>query len=149
MKLFFIFLLLAVFIQSSFLGINLALVLITARSFASDNKSNFYFAFMAGVLIGVLTSQNIGIWALAFVILVKALQVVKKLPVSANYLTIFPYSLVLILLIDFLTSLNLHFSFQIYKPVIEAVLVVPIFVIIKFWEERFVPTPAIKLKIRK
>ncbi|MBI2022593.1 hypothetical protein HYS97_01970 [Candidatus Daviesbacteria bacterium] len=141
--------LIAAFIQTSFLQVNLCLVLIICRSLIVERDSDYPIAFFSGLLLGILSSQNLGFWPVVFLILVKLIKLFKKLPFSSNYLTILPISLVLILSTAFLEKLIFNQSLNYLKIVFEFILILPTYVAMLFWEDRFVIEKDIKLKIRE
>ncbi len=141
MKTYFLIFTLACFIQSSFLPINLCLSLLVARSYVVDDNLNYILAFYIGILLGILNPINLGAWALGFLILV-------KLPFSQNILTILPVCFLLILGVTFVESWILQSSINYWKIFVEFILIIPFYAIFHFWEDLFVMSPGIKLKIR-
>lgn len=148
MKLFLFLLIIASFLQSSFLPMNLVLILIICRSYVVDETSNYLNAFIAGTFLGFLTTQNIGFWALILTIVVKIIHLSRKLPVSSNNFTIIPVAFVMILIVSLVEKLVFNLPFNFLKILLESLLCLPTFILIRFWEERFVIRPEIKLKIR-
>ena len=148
MKIFIFLLILAAFLQSSFIPINLVLILLIARSLAIPEKQNLYAAFLAGILLGLLQSQNLGFWTLSFVLLVKLLTLSKKLPFSRNLLTVLIVSGLALGLVSLGQSLYFHQAFELSKLIWEIVLSGPVYLMILFWEERFVVKPETRLKLR-
>ena len=146
----FIFLIiLAAFLQSSFIPINLVLILLICRSLVISQKENLILAFLGGILVGVLESQNLGFWTLTFLVLVKLLSLSKKLPVSKNILTILTVSSVAILLVSYLEQLVFKQTVDLKTVLIEIVVTVPFYFLVLFWEERFVVKPDNRLKLRR
>jgi hypothetical protein len=137
------------FMQTTFLPINLALVLIIARSLLVEDRRNYIIAVIGGVILGLLASQNIGVWALVFLIITKAIFLVKKLPVSAGWIFIFPVSGVIIILASLLEGKLLNQNLNTVKIVIEVFMTVPIYILMKYTLERFGATSEIKLKLNR
>lgn len=148
MKLFILLLILIALIQTSFLPFNLVLVALLSRSLITEAVENYYLAFGIGIFLGVLASQNIGFWPIVFLLTVKLAYIVKKFPLSANAFTVIPIALVVLVGVEFLQQLVFAQSFDFKKTVTEAALTFPAYLIIKFWEERFIVKREIKLKIR-
>src|SRR3989344_8289481 len=115
MKLFFLAFLLAAFIQTSFLDINLCLMLIIARSFVVERPSNYTVAFGGGIILGFLSGQNLGYLAVIFLITTKLIQIFKKLPISSNFLTVIPISAVIMVIFAWLESLFFNRTFNLLK----------------------------------
>jgi len=136
------------FLQSAFLGASLVLVLIVARSLVIEDRDNLFLAFFGGLILSFLTQVNLGYYPLVFILIVKLAGLLRKLPVSFNLLTVLICGGILILVTAFLDSLFIEIPFLIYPHLIEIVLVLPFYFLIKFWEERFLSKPGMKLKMR-
>lgn len=147
MRLFIFALVLTAFLQTSFLQFPLCLSMLICRSYVVDEKQNYYLAFAAGLLLGFLSTQNVGFWALIFIFVVKVVHMIKKLPFTANTITILPVSFILTAAVSLLESFIFSSSFNIYNPILAAIFSLPILIAIRFWEERFTVRPGIKLKI--
>ena len=140
----------AAFLQTSFVGINLVLLLIAARSFVIETRSNYFLAFGSGILVGILSAQNIGYWPLILLITVKIAHLFRKLPFSISILTFMP---VLILSLTTATGVEYLFLKQTINWVkvgVEFIVGIPLFLFIRFWEDRFmIHTQSVKLRMRK
>jgi hypothetical protein len=140
----------AAFLQTSFVGINLVLLLIASRSFVIETRSNYFLAFGAGILVGILSAQNIGYWPLILLITVKIAHLIRKLPFSISILTFIP---VLILSLSVATGVEYLFLKQTInwvKVAVEFIVGIPIFLFIRFWEDRFmIHSQSVKLRMRK
>lgn len=149
MKTYFFLLILAAFLQASFLPLNLVLMLLICRSLVlPGKKENLILAFAAGILLSLLQSQNIGFWALVFLLVVRGVALTKKLPVSKNLLTVLSVSIITITLVTLTQQLFFKQSFDPKLVLFESVLILPLYLIMLFWEERFEVRPEIKLKLR-
>lgn len=148
MKLFILILIISIFLQTSFVPLDLSLILLLSRAYVTDEKINLYLAFISGVLLGILSSQNIGIWPLIFLIVVKIAGLMRQLPISANFLTILPISFFLLGLVHLTKSFFLNQSLNFNFFLLDLIITLPIYILISFWEDRFVPKADIKLKIR-
>lgn len=135
------------FTQSAFLPFNLVLVLLVARSLAVEDRNNLVLAFAGGLVLSFLTQVNLGYWPLVFILTVKLTAMVKKLPISFNPLIIFLSGSVIVLLVALTGSLFINEKIQIFSHIIESVLIVPVFYLVRAWEERFVVKGAIKLRM--
>lgn len=135
------------FLQSAFLPVNLILVAIIARSMVLEDKSNYFLAFMAGLILSFLTLVNLGYYPLIFIIAVKSISLLKKLPVSFSPLMIFLYGSLVIAGIAMVNDFFIGVQIKIYPQLVEAILVLPAYYLVKIWEERFIIKPQIKLKV--
>lgn len=147
MRLFIFTLILASFIQTAFLEIPLCLTMLICRSFVTEEKQNYYLAFFSGLLLGLLSTQNIGFWPLIFLVIVKLTHLIRKLPFTANFLSIVPITFILLTLALYSESLISNSKIIFGNIYLSTILSLPIFLMIKFWEERFTVKPGIKLKI--
>lgn len=147
MKVYFLLLTLIALFQTSFLPVNLCLLVIIAKSFASYDKENYYLAFFTGIMLGILSPVNLGFWALVFLIVVYLTHLARKLPITANNLTILPVSFVIILTVTLLESIILKQKINIRIIFIDTMLMLPLFIFVKIWEERFVVKDELKLKL--
>lgn len=134
------------FLQSAFLGVNLVVVLVAARSLVIDDRDNLFLAFFGGLILSFLTQVNLGYYPLVLILIVKTSVVLKRLPVSFNLLTIFLAGGFLIAIGAILNSLFIDQPVKVWPLVIEAVLLLPFFYLVRFWEERFL-TKSVKLKV--
>lgn len=148
MKLFILTIVVASLFQTSLLPVNLVLLLLLTRSLITDERSNLWSAFFAGVLLGLLSGANLGFWAVIFLVVVKLAVIIKQLPIQINLRTVLPISLGIIVLVNLVEWWFLKVSLSQLKVLTEALLSLPIYVIVGWWEERFVVAPAVKLKLR-
>jgi hypothetical protein len=146
MKTFIVILMIAAFLQASFVGVNLCLILLLSRAFAADDSANLYMSFGAGVLLGILTSQNSGLLAIMYMIASKLMSMSHNIPFFSTQLMVIPYSFVLILLFSFAQSFLYQQSVDYILILIESLLVLPVFFLVKIWEENFNFKKDIKLK---
>lgn len=147
MKTFLLVLSLFAFLQSAFLPINMVLVLIIARSLVVEDRENLFAAFFGGLILSFLAQVNLGYYPLLFIFIVKIAGMLKKLPVSFNYLMVFLSGIFLITIGTLLNSFFIGINFEIYSHIIEAILVLPVYYLIKFWEDRFIVKPHMKLRV--
>ena len=149
MWIFYLLLILAALLQTTFIPVNLVLILILARSFIAEDRSNYFAAFGAGIILGVMSTQNIGIWATIFLVVVRIIHLIKRLPIFENARTFLPTALLILLTVKFFEMLIFSQKTDYRVVVIEAVVSMPIFWMIRIWEERFIVKPQIKLKLRR
>lgn len=146
MKLFAFLLLLAAFLQTSFLSLNLCLLLLISRSYAVHKKDNYYLAFLAGIIIGILTTVNLGIWPLIFLVVVLLCHTIRRLPIMNRTITVVPLTLIILLVVNGLEFLFFKTPVNWLTLVIGSIINLPIFYLVKEWEERFITKPGLKLK---
>lgn len=148
MKTFTFILVVSVFLQSSFLPFNLVLILLICKSLAKPDKYNLILAFGAGILVGILQSQNIGFWALSFLLLVRLVSLSKMLPFSKNIITIQVVLAIAIIAMGAFERVYLGQSFESSTALTEIFLSLPVYIILMFWNERFILKTDSRLKLR-
>lgn len=148
MKTFVIILILASFLQASVLPINLVLLLIMIRSYIRVEKSNLYLAFGLGLLLSHLEHTPLGLYSLVFLGLVEITHLFSKAPISRNFVTVIPFMLIIIIINDVFTSLIRGFSIQLLPQIlVEVLLILPIYIVLRMWEERFTVRKEVRLKV--
>lgn len=136
------------FLQSTFIFLDLVLIILILRSYIVLDKSNFYLAFGFGLLLSHLNFTPLGFQSLIFLLIVGATHLISKSPFSSNLFTIIPITFVFLSLNNVALSLLLHQSIQIsLKILLESLFSLPIYIFFRMWEERFVVKPGIKLKL--
>lgn len=148
MKLIILLIILSAFLQTTFIPLNLVLLFIIARSFALSDDANFLLSFIAGIFVALLSSQNIGIYPIIFLSVTQIIYWFKKLPFSTNILLIIPVFLLICTGVSYIEQTIFHQSFNIFKIIFETLIGTSIFIFVKFWEERFIVKPQLKLRMR-
>ncbi|OGE13995.1 hypothetical protein A3F00_04265 [Candidatus Daviesbacteria bacterium RIFCSPHIGHO2_12_FULL_37_11] len=147
MKTLIVVLILLSFIQVTLVPLNLVLLVLILRAYLYPEKINLYLGFFLGLLISFLESQALGVYSLAYVVFIQSIQMFRKAQFAMHYFVMIP-SIVLIL------SLNLIFpqavsgsTINLWPDILkETLLIIPVFFIIKVWEERFVVKPEVKIR---
>lgn len=147
MKLYIILIILGALIQTSFLPVDLVLLILISRGLVVADKENFYLAFISGVTLGLFQGVNLGFYPLIFLTVALLTYLFKKSPLSSNLLVTLPLAAFLILGFFFSEEVIFKKSFSYSQILIETIFILPIYVFIRFWEERFIVSPNIKLKI--
>lgn len=147
MKLFAFLLLIAALLQTSFVPLNLCLILLICRSYAIHSQDNYYLAFLAGIFLGILSPANLGFWPLLFLLSVLIIHILRLVPIIHNTLIIIPIALSVLLTVSFIESLVFKVPFFWWYPLTSGIISLPIFIIVREWEERFVAKSGIKLKV--
>ncbi len=135
------------FLQSAFLPVNLVLSLIIARSLVTDDRSNLYLAFFAGLILSFLMQVNLGYYPVLLILLVKAASLIKRLPVSFNLLMVIGAVTVLIGFGEGLNMLLIGQQFSLQRIIFEIIAAAAFYYLILFWEDRFVASKNTKLRL--
>lgn len=135
------------FLQATLIPINFVFLLLIGRSFVVDEKSNYWLAFGFGLLLSLLLHQNLGILSLMFLLTVKCIHLLRRTQLFINWLAMLGVSIFFIATLEGLEKLFLGEHFSVTTIIVEALLMLPIYLIIKFWEERFTPKKDIRLKV--
>lgn len=130
------------FLQTSVLPLNLVLIVVLVRSFVKVDSANLILAFVFGMLLSHLQNQPAGLQSLVNIILVEAVYLWKRTPFSHSIWTILPVVGVLLVLSDIGNGI-LNWP----KIILEIILILPIYLTVRFWEERFIVRREIKLKV--
>lgn len=136
------------FLEATWLKFSLVILVLIIRSFISPQRSNYYLAFGFGLLLGSLTHQTLGVLSLFFLILVKIIHLIRTSQFVSYWLFILPLTLGLLLLFYFLEMLIFKSNVSLSIILIQMILVLPIYILVRFWEERFVPQKEIRLKVK-
>lgn len=134
------------FLQNTLVPVDLVMLVLISRSFLIDEKLNYYLAFFLGLLISFLSSSSLGGVSLIYLCLVMLISIFRKTQFATYWLVIVPATLVLASLTQFLEMFLMGHKFNLSVVIWQIVLILPIYLLIKFWEERFIPKKDIKLK---
>lgn len=146
MKTLIIILIIASFLQTTIVPVDLVLLILICRSFVTNEKSNLYLAFAFGLLVSHLNLTGLGFQSLLYLAAVSITQILSKLRLAGNPLLIVPISLTFLFL-DQIFNFNLLTVWAIVKIILFSFLSLPVFYLVRLWEERFVVRKEIKLKI--
>jgi cell shape-determining protein MreD len=127
---------------------NILLVVLVVRSFISGDKYNYYLAFGFGLVLSFLSGSPLGILSALFLIAVFIMHQMQRSQFSANIWLLGITSFAIFTAVLWLESIMHLVSFRWWPIIIQELAIVPIYVLIRFWEERFVGRPDVRLKIR-
>lgn len=130
-------------IQASVWPLHFGLILILTRAFIRQDSSNLFLAFGFGILYSFLNQLPLGLASLVFLFLVELVYLWSKTTFSHNLWTILPVIGILLGIAD----LAIGISFSLSKILIEVALTLPVYLVVRFWEERFIVRRDIKLKV--
>ncbi len=148
MKTLIFILILLAFLQTSIIPINLVLIVLVLRVYVTQEKQNLYLAFALGLLISFLTNTPLGFYSISFLVIIELVSLIRKTPFLGHLITVVPLTLTALILQSVLELIFLKQSLIIWLPIIGAVLALPTYFLIRFWEERFVAkNTQIKLKV--
>ncbi len=147
MKLFIFLVILSAFMQTSFVPLNLCLILIISRSYALPTKSNYYLALFGGLLVGLLSVYNLGFYPLIFLSAVFCIQIIRGLPFTNHFFTVIPVSFLILSITLWSENFFLNIPVNYWSGLIGSLLCLPIFLVIRQFEDSFVVKKGIKLKV--
>lgn len=142
-----IILIISSFLQSTILPLDLVLIILICRSYIRADKNNLFLAFGFGILDSQLSLITLGFISILYLILVQATQVLSKTRITSNSLLVIPIIFALLFFHQIAISNFTHQSPEFLKIFLESLLSLPIFYIVRFWEERFVIRKEIKLRV--
>lgn len=148
MKTLIVVLILLSFLQATLIPFDLVLIFLILRAYEISGKENLYLAFGFGLLVSYLENSPLGVYSLIYLGLILTTQFYKKTPISSSLLFGLPL-IVMILSINLsLTSLLFSSSIQLFPRVLyETLIAIPVYFILKNWEERFVLKNEVKLRV--
>jgi len=141
-------LILSALFQVAFIPINLVLLILISRSLITPSKTNLTLAFVSGLILSLLTNQNLGFYALIFVIFTELIGLLRESNLSANPLVIVPVSFGCLAVLGFLEKLFFGVTINFNLIISASLISLVIYLLVRFWEERFIPNTSIKLKIK-
>lgn len=149
MKTLIVILILAAFLQTTILPIDLILLILVCRAYIKpQDVSNFYLAFGFGLLTSYLNLTTLGFDSIIYLIITAATGILSKSRLSGNPLLLVPISLMFLSLNQLINSyFNNGQTFNFSKIILISFLSLPIFYLLRLWEERFIIHKEIKLKI--
>lgn len=141
-------LILASFIQSTIVPLDLVLIILICRSYLVADKNNLILAFGFGLLDSHFNLTPMGFQSLIYLILVTITQSLSKTRLTGNPLMLFPLTLILVSINQIGLSLAAGQSLHLFpKNLLEACIALPVFFLVRLWEERFIVSRGIKLKM--
>lgn len=123
-------LIIASLLQSAILSLDLVLIILICRAYLRSDKSNLYLAFAFGLLLSHLNLSLFGLQSIIYLIIVQLTQVLARLRLAGNPAVVMPISLFFLSINQILNTAPL-FPYSL----IGAVLSLPVFYLIRFWEE--------------
>ena len=147
MKTLIVILIIAAFLQTTILPLDLVLIILICRSYIKISKSNLYLSLFFGLFVSHLNLTNLGFYSLIYLFAVGITQILSKTRLAGNSLLIVPISFVLFSSSQILSALFLHQSMVLFPNVlIESLISLPILYIVRLWEERFIVRKELKLR---
>lgn len=146
MKTLIIILIIAAFLQTTILPIDLVLLILICRAYIKSERANLYLGFAVGLLVSHLNLASLGLQSLVYLVAVGLTESLSRLRLAGNPLLIIPISLVFLSLNQVLNSLGSQYIFEFPKVIFTSFLALPTLYLIRFWEERFIVRKEIKLR---
>lgn len=137
------------FLKGAILPFDFVLMILVARSFIVAEKSNYYLAFFFGLLGSVLLGYPLGLLSLIYLISVQVSHIIKTTHLAAYWIVILPLTFFCLFIEQLILKLLNISNFNLTFIIIPTILILPIYFIVRFWEERFIVTKEIKLKMGK
>lgn len=149
MKTLIIILILASFLQTTILPIDLVLLVLIFRSYLVSDESNLYLAFFFGLLVSHLSGTTLGVQSLVYLTLVQIVRIISSIPALNSIITIIPITFIGLTFNSAALSIINGSSIQLWpKILLESIAALPVYLLIRFWEERFVIRSEIKLRMK-
>ena len=139
MKTLIFILIIASFLESTVLSIDLVLLILICRSYIRPEKSNLFLAFGFGLFADHLNLTILGLSSLIYLTMISITEGLSKSRLADNSFLIIPICLVLMIINQLILSFVGQLTVQFFpKVLIESLLSLPILYLVRFWEERFI-----------
>lgn len=148
MKTLIVSLIIASFLQSTILPLDLVLIILICRSFIREEEENLYLAFTFGLIVALLNGNLLGFQSIVYLLIVFLTHLVSKSRLAKNSLLIIPLSFAFLSFNNIALSYMTNQSIRLFpKIILETTLCMPVFYLLRVWEERFIPRKEIKLRV--
>lgn len=147
MKTLIVILIIASFIQTTILPIDLVLLILICRSYIKTDQANLYLAFAFGVFTSHLYLVSIGFQSVIYLVIVEVTESLSKLRLAGNPLLIVPLTFFFMIFNQLANSILNHYTFNFSGIILVSFLSLPTLFLLRLWEERFIVRREIKLKI--
>lgn len=147
MKTLIIILIIASFLQTTILPIDLVLIILICRAYIKAERQNLYLGFIFGLLTAHLSLTGLGLTSLIYLISIQATQALSRIRLAGNPLLMVPICLILLSFSQAVNSLISQQTLELTNAVFASFLSLPILFLLRLWEERFIVRKEIKLKI--
>lgn len=135
-------------LESTVLPVDLVLIILICRSYLKSDKNNLILAFAFGLLDAHLNLTPLGFKSIIYLILIQTTESLSKVRLAGNSLLMVPLIFILLSIDRMATSFFMHQSLELFPKIfIESLISLPIFYLVRLWEERFIVRKEIKLKI--
>lgn len=148
MKTLLVILIVLSFLQATIVPINLILIILISRSLIKKDKVNLYLAFIFGLLASFFNQSVLGLESILYLLIVEATYISSRSRFANNSLQVIPLVIIFLSLNQSVLSWYRSESIILIPDLIwETLLSLPVFYIVKFWEERFIVNKGIKLRV--
>lgn len=137
------------FIQAAIIPVNLVLLVLICRSFLAESRVNYWLAFGFGMLLSLLQGYPLGSLSIIYLLAVLGVNLIRKTHFASQWLMVLPLSLIILFLDQFIESKLFSFQLNFWELVPQVLLTIPIYILVRFWDERFIARSDIRLKINK
>lgn len=147
MKTLIIILIIASFLQTTIIPVDLVLLILICRAYIRSEKQNLYLGFAFGLLTAHLSLTSLGLTSLIYLLVIQFTQILSKLRLAGNPLLIVPVSLVLLSFSQIAYSVINQQTLELTGILFATFLSLPVLFLVRLWEERFVVRKEIKLRV--
>ncbi len=134
-------------VQATILPIDLVLIILICRSYLKFDKASLFLAFAFGLINDHLNLTTLGLTSLAYLITVAIVGGLSKSRLAGNSLLIIPLTFILLLVNQTALSPFTDQQLNLLKIFLESLISLPVYYLVKLWEERFIVRKEIKLKV--
>lgn len=149
MKTLIVVLILTSFLQVTLVPLDLCLMVLLLRSFIRPSSDNLYLAFGLGLLVSILNQSQLGLESVIFLFFTELVYFVSKSTLTRNLYSSVAILGLFLVLYQVIEGLIYHQTIQFWPKVpIEVLVSLPLYIVIRVWEERFITRKDIKLKVK-
>lgn len=137
------------FLQATVINLDLILLVLICRSLLMEDDKNYYLAFGVGLLFGFLTIQPLGLLSIFYLLVVFLIYLLKRTTLGTYWPVVIPLVIIFATIEQFLRKIFFDSFVNFIPVIILTMLALPTYLLIRFWEERFIPRKDLKLKLGK
>ncbi|MCL5784650.1 MAG: hypothetical protein M1142_04850 [Patescibacteria group bacterium] len=147
MKTLIVVLIIAAFLQSTIVPVDLVLIILICRAYVRSERQNLYLGFAFGLLTAHLNLTGLGLQSLIYLAAIQATQALSRIRLAGNPLMIVPICLVFLSFSQAINSFINHQTLELTKVFFVSFLSLPTLFLLRLWEERFIVRKEIKLRM--
>lgn len=148
MKAIIVILILCSFLQSTILSLDLVTVILLIRTFITKDRANLYSGFFLGLLVSHLSFTPLGLQSLIYLLMIELTIIISKIRFWNTTLTFIPLLIIMLCLNQIIIAWVTNQTIILWPKIgWDLLIAIPIYILLRLWEERFVVRPEVKLRV--